>query len=275
MGANPDICPNCSERNTFHLDYCTVCGLRFSSKTVPKEAGRPSPKPRTPDGPELRKLRKKRALLTAFREGRISEEKLRKGLRGLGGGEDIERALDLKRFLEDQIKSFEGMDLSRQGDGYFPDPDEPQSDLPRDDNGAVLTDFGASAEDRDFIRKGRPFQTSPSVTGPTLFKRGSPSVPNNTPRKTERTEAVRRTVRASGIDWDEDEDEEAEWGDDESDFEIDLDDLVEEEEGPQRKKKTSRTTVEWLDEGEGAERRHARRGKGSPLNEVRIRRSGR
>ncbi len=267
MGANPDICPNCSERNAFNLDYCAVCGLRFHSrKAGPKNAGpgSVSHKGRKVDPAALKVMKKKRALLTAFREGRISEEKLRKGLRDLGGSEEVERALDLKKFLEEQIKTFESMDLSGQRDGDFPDPDTPQTDLPRDENGAPITDFRASAEDRDYFTKGHPFEVRSRSDGDTLFKRsgmdeGGAKSREPVREKTPRTlsgagpSAVnRRTVRSSGVDWDEDDDpEDEDWGEeedeDEEDFEIDLDDERPLDKRPESKP-MKRTLVDWLDD---------------------------
>jgi hypothetical protein len=212
--------------------------------------------------------------LTAFREGRISEERLRKGLKDLGGSEEVERALDLKKFLEEQIRSFEKMDLSSRGGGYYPDPDASQSDLPRDDNGAVLTDFGASVEDRDYFTKGRPFEVRPKAEGDPLFKRegrttgmgsnrrGAGYPPPRIMTGAATSDTNRRTVRASGVDWDEDDDiedeEEEGWSfdeggtevEDDDDFEIDLDVV-----GPERskgpKKKTVKSTIEWMDDDEG------------------------
>lgn len=245
MGSNPGTCPNCSERNTFNLDYCTVCGLRFNRRD-PKVEGRgakKAPAKQRVDNGELKRMRRKRALLTAFREGEISEERLRAGLRELGGSEDIERALDLKRFLEEQIKSFEGLDLSGQREGYFPDLDEPQSDLPRDENGAALTDFGASAEDRDFIKKGRPFQTGHVNNGSSLFRRGRGIHQSDSAGVLEGSK--RKVVRASGVDWDEDDEEDG----DHSDFEIVLG-AGEKKGGEPGRKKTKRTAVVWLDDDE-------------------------
>ncbi|MCU0798754.1 MAG: hypothetical protein MUC62_03675 [Candidatus Thermoplasmatota archaeon] len=283
MGANPDICPNCSERNGFNLDYCAVCGLRFHArKAIPRSAGPGSPNAsrKKVDPETLKIMKKKRTLLTAFREGRISEEKLRTGLRDLGGSEEVERALDLKKFLEEQIKTFEQMDLSGQRGGDFPDPDTPQTDLPRDENGAPITDFRASAEDRDFVTKGRPFETRSGASGASLFERSRPD--GRGPRKVEtvgaaaprfmteeaQANANRRTVRSSGVNWDEDEEEDVEeedWGEeeeDEEDFEIDLGTVRSMDIIPE-KKPSKKNTVEWLnddeDDGWGTERARKRR----------------
>lgn len=268
MGANPDICPNCSEKNTFNLDYCTVCGLRFQAKRVAPVGADPTSGPakkKSIDPATLKVMKKKRTLLTAFREGRISEEKLRKGLRDLGGSEEVERALDLKRFLEEQIKNFEQMDLSGQREGYFPDHDTPQSDLPRDENGAPITDFRASAEDRDYFTKGRPFETISKAEGASLFKRvgavgkdprtiqARAIATSRSMTRGAQTDPIRRTVRSSGVNWDEDDDEDIEgedWGEEEEgddDFEIELD------EGPSSddkhvSDKGRKTSVEWLDD---------------------------
>lgn len=274
MGVYPDICPNCSERNTFNLDYCTVCGLRFHSGRTNQKSigpgGTPAIKKKVDPG-TLKIMKRKRTLLTAFREGKISEEKLRKGLRELGGSDEVERALDLKKFLEEQIRTFEQMDLSGQRVGDFPDPDTPQSDLPRDENGAPITDFGASAEDRDYFTKGRPFEVRSKAEGASLFKRNGPV--NIDPRtvqdkamgmsrsmtKGAQTDPIRRTVRSFGVNWDEDEDEDPEgedWGEEEEaeeDFEIELD------EGPSSKSEQvsntgKKTSVEWLDDDDEEDR---------------------
>lgn len=145
MSFPPKRCPHCDEPNPTGLSYCAMCGKRFIRGGTEKIRSGPGKKElRKREKLKKKREKKKRELIILLRKKKITPSQYRKGMRKLGYHSDADKAEALKKFIHEQIKEFQNMDLRETGDGYYPDPYESGAELPRDESGRIITDFTAS-----------------------------------------------------------------------------------------------------------------------------------
>jgi hypothetical protein len=193
---------------------------------------------------KVKKLKKKKELVELYKKKKITTEQFTKGMSKLGYSTDIEKAMEFKKYIREQIKAFENLDVSgAQEGGHHFDPNESKAKLPRDEFGNVMTDFSVSPtkaasththhETFEVTTMASTRQPTASAShggplfGESLFKSSGPQR-SKTPReeipkgKLKRDIPLgRRTqhkIRGRDLDWDEDEEEE-----EEEEFVIDLD----------------------------------------------------
>lgn len=197
----PSKCSACGQHNIHNLDYCAVCGKKFSMPET-----REKKKLTKKDKIKLKRLRKKNELTDLYKKKKITQNQYMAGLKKLGYGDQIEKAMAFKKYIREQVKAFEEMEVdprAKEGATYY-DPNESVTDLPRDENGNVIVDFTARSQ------KVRPTEEVPTVEygpgegggpafGKSLFGRSESGGP--------------KRVKADAI-WDDEEEEE--------EFEIDL-----------------------------------------------------
>ncbi|MGA1873445.1 MAG: hypothetical protein ACMUHY_07205 [Thermoplasmatota archaeon] len=260
MSGHPVICPGCGASVKVPAGKCSSCGAVFGG---PDKARKPLTRD---DKIRLKKLHKKKELLELYRNDMITEQQFVKGMSKLGYSTDVEKVLAFKKFIKEQIRAFEKLDVSSANEGgYHFDPNESKAELPRDEFGNVITDFsvsprpaGAHAAVAVHSRPSMVSANPPPITGSgrgpvfgdTLFDGTRPSrrkevreeVPVGKLRREVTAGAARSTRRRRGgldLEWDEDEEEEEEfevdlsrahkgWWDDE-DWELDWDDEDEED----------------------------------------------
>ncbi|MFW3145542.1 MAG: hypothetical protein ACMUIE_01875 [Thermoplasmatota archaeon] len=198
---------------------------------------------------QLKKYKKKKELVELYKKGKISQKQYITGMRKLGYSDDIEKALEFKKFIKEQIRAFEKMEVGPPGSegGYHFDPNESKAELPRDEHGNVITDFSvsprpASAESRTappmvtINPQGAPrtvmtrSEGGGPIFGDSLFGRGGDGTSSSKSQKKEIPKATlvmdkpgqgggKKRTRLAELEWDEDEEEE-----EEEEFEIDLSD---------------------------------------------------
>jgi hypothetical protein len=200
----PSKCPFCGEANIHNLDYCAICGKKFVQKSVENKV---DPKKLSKDQKlKLKKMKKKRELTDLYKNKKITKEQYVKGMKKLGYGGQIEKALAFKKYIQEQVKAFEEMEIdprASEGATYY-DPNEAQTDLPRDENGNVIVDFTAARQNV------RPTDDVPTVEYGTA-ENGGPAFGHSL--FGDRGEREIKKVRAEAV-WDDDEQED--------EFEIDL-----------------------------------------------------
>jgi len=249
MAGYPAKCPSCGEANPSGLNYCARCGAVFKRSDGPvasgrkKEPGQASREQKL----KLKREKKKKELIELFRRGKITRDQFAGGMRKLGYSTDIEKALEFKKYIREQIKAFEKMDVSgAEEGGYHFDPNESKAELPRDRYGNLITDFSVSprpAKEQSVsvpyhshyaevvgARTTRSDAPSSSGSGPAFGESREKSAGRTPDReipkaklRTDRTviPAPRSRHRSGDLDWDEDEEE----------FEIDLGEEFEGESG--------------------------------------------
>jgi len=237
----PARCSRCGQPNIHHLDYCAVCGHRFRQETPAVRTSQGKGNLTREQKLKAKRIKKRKELIRLYNSKKISREQFISGLRKLGYSTDIDKAEALKKYIREQIRAFEEMKVDpRAGEGavYF-DPNESRTDLPRDENGNVITDFSIPANERS----GRPTENTPTIDrgaymtgagdgkapyfGSSLFgesgtssgrevpkRRGTTAPSPRIDREPPRKKVVRRIH--SAVDWDDEEEEE------EEEFEIDL-----------------------------------------------------
>ncbi len=198
----PSKCSACGQHNIHNLDYCAVCGKKFSMPET-----REKKKLSKEDKMKLKRLKKKNELTDLYKKKKITQNQYMAGLKKLGYGDQIEKAMAFKKYIREQVKAFEEMEVdprAKEGATYY-DPNESVTDLPRDENGNVIVDFTARSQ------KVRPTEEVPTVEygpgegggpafGKSLFGRSDSGGP--------------KRVRADAI-----------WDEEEEDFEIDLEEV--------------------------------------------------
>ncbi len=143
----PSKCPACGELNSSDLDYCAICGIRFTrTQQIPQGRG-PSRRKLGKEAKLKLKREKKRGELTElFKRKKITIDQYRKGLKKLGYTTDIDKAEEFKKFIRSQIKDLKEMKVPPQGgptERY--DPYASRAELMRDKSGDVMTDFMVKA----------------------------------------------------------------------------------------------------------------------------------
>jgi hypothetical protein len=110
-----------------------------------------------------KRTKKRKELTELFKRGKITTEQYAAGLRKLGYSTDIEKAAAFKKYIREQIKAFEEMKVDQAGDGsgYYFDPNESRTDLPRDEFGNVIYDFSVSGQEKTEMK--RATEDVPSV----------------------------------------------------------------------------------------------------------------
>ncbi|MCK5774361.1 MAG: hypothetical protein KAH57_11280, partial [Thermoplasmata archaeon] len=146
MGA-PSKCPACGELNSSSLDYCAICGIRFTRTQQAPQGRGPSRRKLGKEAKLKLKREKKRGELTElFKRKKITLDQYRKGLKKLGYTTDIDKAKEFKKFIRSQIKDLKEMKVPPQGgpaERY--DPYASTAELMRDKSGEVMTDFMVKA----------------------------------------------------------------------------------------------------------------------------------
>lgn len=183
----------------------------------------------------MKRLGKKKELLSLYRSGKITEDQLMKGMEKLGYTTDIEKVLAFKKFISEQIQAFESMEVGNgnQG-GYHFDPNESRADLPRDRYGNVITDFSVHPRPAGDPARSYPVHTREAAVRPSTRRSPGGPVPESKlfedapPRRgfIGNEEVPGRTL--SGTDHQDhssDPDLGTEMGSDEDEFEIDLDSM--------------------------------------------------
>ncbi|MFO8051324.1 MAG: hypothetical protein R6V01_06455 [Thermoplasmatota archaeon] len=283
MARYPEVCKRCGNENSSDLSYCTICGARFglpvqNRASVGKKLDRR--KISKEQKLKLKKVKKKRELTELYKNKKITSEQYINGLRKLGYGADVEKAMAFKKYIQDQIEAFEKMDAAPEGmEGqYHFDPNESKADLPRDEFGNPICDFSVRPTQAKATRESsvptmsEQVQRSPDmnneadgsdgpVFGESLFstsstkrtsadterKRGVPK--GRLVKEMERPRKRRKTGRtlASDLEWDEDE-EEVEPDLEEDEFVIELDE--EEFEGESGWWDDDEWELDWSEEDE-------------------------
>ncbi|MGA1822812.1 MAG: hypothetical protein ACMUIG_09815, partial [Thermoplasmatota archaeon] len=141
----PAKCPKCGEPNNTKINYCAVCGDIFRRGAGPDPHGKRR-KMSSEMKLRLKKEKKRKELTDLFKAKKISLEQYRKGMKKLGYPTDADKAEAFKKFIRQQIKDLEKMEVAPKGmeGGSHFDPYQSRSDLPRDSSGKVITDFSVS-----------------------------------------------------------------------------------------------------------------------------------
>ncbi len=263
----PSRCPSCGEPNIHHLDYCAVCGIKFDpDQQVPATKVERKKGLSRDDKIRLKRAKKKKELTELYKKNKITNEQYVAGMKKLGYGSNIDKAMAFKQYIREQVKAFEELKIDPNGveGGSYYDPNESVTDLPRDEFGNVIIDFTA----RPSSRSVRPTEDVPTVEygtgnaggpafGESLFgkRRHEPARVKKEVLKVDRIPERRgpKRIRANAIwedeeeddftldledstsGWWDDEDWELEWTEeDEEDFdewEIDLDEEEDEDWG--------------------------------------------
>jgi hypothetical protein len=284
MADFPGKCPSCNEPNRNNLNFCAVCGRRFQRKVHnPQPTGARNKILSKEQKLKVKKLKKKKELVDLYKRKKITTEQFTKGMTKLGYSTDIEKATEFKKYIREQIKVFEKLDVSgvQEGEYHF-DPNESKAQLPRDEFGNVITDFSVKptpsasnhnhhetyAEPKMVTSRPPPGATSSGspLFGESLFANSGPSR-QKTPRKEIPKAKLKRDIpvgrrthhkiRGRDLDWDEDEEEEEELieeemtEEEEEEFEIDLDE--EDFEGEKGWWDDEEWELDWDDEDEEEE----------------------
>lgn len=239
----PTRCPSCGEQNIHNLDYCSICGKSFTSRT--SKPVRSKPRKMSPKEKKInaKRLKKRRELTELYKRKKISTQQYAAGLRKLGYSTNVEKALAFKNYIQDQIVAMENMQVdpnAREGDIYY-DPNQANIDLPRDADGNVIVDFTVTTGEKKSSQR-KPTESMPIVDHGSLQQSrdgprfGHSLFGNRELREEKRVvDRVRKRetprmlkddpVRKKGparkralADWDDEEDE----GEEEDDFSIDL-----------------------------------------------------
>lgn len=257
MADYPERCPSCSEPNSTNLHYCAVCGVQFKRNAPVPSSNKAKDKVLSKDQKlKVKKLKKKKELVELYKSKKITTEQFTKGMAKLGYATDIEKAMEFKKYIREQIKAFEKLDVSGVNEGeYHFDPNESEAQLPRDEYGNIITDFSVNPTpavshqvhhetySKPKMVSSRPPPATTSSGGPlfgeSLFSGPGPSRPKS-PRKEIPKAKLRRDIptgkrtrhrrRGMDLDWDEEEEEDlveeeaVEEEEEEEEFEVDLDD---------------------------------------------------
>lgn len=166
MGA-PSKCPSCGELNSSDLDYCAICGIRFTRAQQSPQGRGPSRRKLNREAKlKLKRERKRGELTELFKRKKITLEQYRKGLKKLGYTTDIDKAEEFKKFIRSQIKELKEMKVPPQGgptERY--DPYASRAELMRDKSGEVMTDFMVKAAPANRREMGA-IMDAPSAGGP-------------------------------------------------------------------------------------------------------------
>ena len=175
-------CPSCGELNSSSLDYCAICGIRFTRAQQAPQGRGPSRRKLGKEAKLKLKREKKRGELTElFKRKKITIDQYRKGLNKLGYTTDIDKAEEFKKFIRSQIKDLQEMKVPPQGgptERY--DPYASRAELMRDKSGDVMTDFMVKAAPANRKEMGA-IMDAPSMGGhgqgplfaDSLFARGA------------------------------------------------------------------------------------------------------
>lgn len=263
MRQTPSKCPKCNEPNIHNLDYCAVCGSKFRAQRSPVQ------KPPAKNGGlsrekklKAKRIKKRKELTELFKNRKITVEQYSAGLRKLGYSTNADKAAAFKKYIKEQIKAFEDMKLDENApsEGSYYDPNEAQTDLPRDQYGNVIVDFMTTPSSEG---KKRPTEDMVVVDhggmesgahgprfGSSLFGDRGPGEKRvrterrEQPKMFQKTETRRRAPRRirALADWDDDEEQEGE-EEEEDEFEIEV-------EGESGWWDDEEWTLEWTDEDE-------------------------
>lgn len=174
----PATCPGCGAENRSLLSYCAVCGMKFTQPAPKASTGKNLDRRSMSKEQKLKikKLKKKRELTEKFKNKKITSEQYVMGLRKLGYGADVEKAMAFKRYINEQIQAFEKMEVAPEGmEGQYRfDPNESKAQLPRDESGNIITDFSISPT---------PSTSTQASSTPVTIDGPAPSIDPNKERK--------------------------------------------------------------------------------------------